>query len=189
MRKIIVAEHVTLDGFVAGPDGEMDWIKLDSELFDFVKTFTDAADTALYGRLTYQMMDSYWPAAGDQPGATKHDVEHSTWYNKVSKVVISKSLEDKSADKTTFIGEAIPEKISQLKKNEGDNILTFGSPSVVRLLTTHHLIDDYWLFTNPVILGKGIPLFPELDKRILLNLADVKQFSCGVVALHYQRVE
>ncbi|HLG33619.1 MAG TPA: dihydrofolate reductase, partial [Bacteroidia bacterium] len=70
MRKIILSIHTTLDGFAAGVNGEMDWIKIDDEMFDFVKSFTDNADTALYGRVTWQMMDSYWPTAGDKPDAT-----------------------------------------------------------------------------------------------------------------------
>ena len=89
MRNLIFFMHTSLDGFVAGVNGEMDWIKFDDDLFDFVATMTDQADTALYGRVTYEMMQSYWPKAGEQPNATKHDKEHSDWYNQVSKVVLS----------------------------------------------------------------------------------------------------
>ena len=83
--------HTSLDGFVAGPNGELNWPKLDEEIFDFVATMTDKADTALYGRKTYEIMQGYWPAAGDKSNASKHDKEHSAWYNKVSKVVLSKT--------------------------------------------------------------------------------------------------
>ena len=85
--------HTSLDGFVAGPNGEMNWIYVDDALFDFVATMTDKADTALYGRVTYEMMQGYWPTAGDQPDASKHDKEHSAWYNKVPKIVFIKNNE------------------------------------------------------------------------------------------------
>ena len=85
MRNLIFFMHTSLDGFVAGINGEMNWINVDEVLFDFVATMTAQADTALYGRVTYEMMQSYWPKAGEQPDASKHDKEHSAWYNTVSK--------------------------------------------------------------------------------------------------------
>ena len=94
MRKLIFFMHASLDGFVAGPNGEMNWIQVNEPMFDFVATMTDQADTALYGRVTYEMMQSYWPNAGDQPNASKHDKEHSQWYNQVAKVVLSTTLEE-----------------------------------------------------------------------------------------------
>src|SRR5678816_3491540 len=102
MRKIIVSLHVSLDGFLAGPKGEMDWIKLDEEMFDMVASLTDEADTALYSRVTYEMMESYWPTAAHLPKASKHDIEHSNWYNQVDKIVLSKTMKDIKKDKTTF---------------------------------------------------------------------------------------
>jgi dihydrofolate reductase len=84
--------HTSLDGFVGGPNGEMDWIDVDDEMFEYAGQRTREADTALYGRVTYQMMESYWPTAGDQPTATKHDIEHSKWYNSVAKVVVSRTM-------------------------------------------------------------------------------------------------
>ena len=77
MRKLVLFMHTSLDGFVAGPNGEMDWINVDEEIFDHAEQRTHKADTALYGRVTYQMMESYWPTAADQPAATKHDIDHS----------------------------------------------------------------------------------------------------------------
>ncbi|RAJ24536.1 RibD domain-containing protein [Pedobacter cryoconitis] len=78
MRKIVLLIHITLDGFAAGPNGEMDWIHINEEMFDYIGEQTNLADTALYGRVTYQMMENYWPAAAGKPGASKHDIEHST---------------------------------------------------------------------------------------------------------------
>ncbi len=185
MRKVIISEHITLDGFAGGPNGEMDWIRFDDEMFDFVATFTDEADTALYGRVTYQMMDSYWPAAADKPNATKHDMEHSRWYNQVEKVVLSRTMHDKKKDKTTFVGDNIRQEIIALKEKPGKNILIFGSPAAVHSLLEYNLIDEYWLFVNPIILGQGIPLFANVKDRVKLKWLETKEFPCGVTALHY----
>src|SRR6187200_2843627 len=111
MRNLIFFMHTSLDGFVAGPNGEKDWIKVDEEMFDFVATMTDTADTALYGRVTYEMMQSYWPKAGEQPNASKHDKEHSAWYNKVSKVVLSRTNSKKRLDNTTVISGQLADNI------------------------------------------------------------------------------
>jgi dihydrofolate reductase len=185
MRKIILCMHTTLDGFVGGPNGEMNWINLDDEMFDLVGKFTDEADTALYGRVTYEMMESYWPTAADKPNATKHDIEHSNWYNKVTKLVLSKTLADTHLANTIFISNNIPEQIEIFKQQPGKNIMIFGSPTAVHLLAQHNLIDEYWLFVNPVILGQGIPLFSGLKERINLKPMTTKFFSCGVTALSY----
>ena len=83
--------HISLDGFVAGPNGEMDWIKVDDEMFDIGSKMTEDSDAVIYGRKTYEMMNSYWPTANAQADASKHDIEHSHWYNRVTKVVISKT--------------------------------------------------------------------------------------------------
>jgi len=187
MRKIIVSMHITLDGFVAGPNGEMDWISFDDELFDFVEGFTDQADTALYGRVTYQMMDSYWPAAAEQTNASKHDVTHSRWYKSVTKLVVSASMSGQDKPGTQFIGEDIAKQIEQIKQQPGKDILIFGSPSVVHYLTHKGLIDDYWLFVNPVLMGQGIPMFKDITERVTLNFLQAKTFACGVTGLHYEK--
>ena len=177
--------HITLDGFVAGLNGEMDWIKIDNEMFDFGKAFTDNADTALYGRATWQMMDGYWPTAADNPDATKHDKEHSAWYNSVDKIVLSNSMKGQKVNKTTFVGGDIVTQINELKQKNGKDILIFGSPSAVRSLMKDNLIDEYWLFVNPIILGQGISMFAKLDNKIDLIHQATKEFSCGVTALNF----
>ena len=126
--------HASLDGFVGGPKGEMNWIKIDDELFDFVGKIVGQADTGLYGRETYQMMESYWPTAGDKPNASKHDIEHSQWYNGVDKVVISNSMKGSKIPKVQIISGDINEDIGQLKQKEGKDILMLGSPSASHAL-------------------------------------------------------
>lgn len=185
MRKIIISLHISLDGFAGGPNGEMDWIRVDDEMFDLVGEFTADADAVLYGRITWQMMDGYWPKAAEQPSASKHDRVHSAWYNKVNKIVLSRSYHGLTTDKTTFLGDNIVEEIKKIKEEPGKNILIFGSPSAAQILMENNLIDEYWLFINPVLLGKGIPVFPAAGKRIDLQQISSKTFPCGVTGIHY----
>ena len=185
MRKIISFMHISLDGFVAGPNGEMNWIKVDEEIFDYVGKRIDETDTALYGRVTYQMMENYWPTAGDKPNATKHDIEHSTWYGKVHKVVLSKTLKDGGLTNTTIIQDNLSGKIKEIKQQGGGEILLFGSPAATHSLIQQNLIDGYWLFVNPIVLGKGIPLFVDIKDKIKLNLLTTRQFTSGVTELNY----
>ena len=188
MRNLIFFMHTSLDGFVAGPNGEMDWINLDEGMFDFVATMTAQADTALYGRVTYEMMQSYWPTAGEQPNASKHDKEHSTWYNHVSKVVLSKTMQETGLHNTIVIGDQLSDNINKLKQQPGKNILIFGSPRASQSLLNEGLIDEFWLFVNPIILGQGMPLFKDITGTTKLKLAESKTFACGVIALHYEKL-
>ena len=192
MRKIISFMHISLDGFVAGPNGEMDWIKVDEEIFDYVGKQISKGDTALYGRVTYQMMESYWPTAGDKPTATKHDIEHSQWYSKVHKVVLSKTMKDEglpagqaSLTDITIISDNLSDRLNEIKQQAGEDILVFGSPTATHSLIQLNLIDGYWLFVNPIILGRGIPLFADIKEKIKLNLLTTRQFTCGVTELNY----
>jgi dihydrofolate reductase len=187
MRKLIVLMHISLDGFAAGPKGEMDWIKLDPDMFDFIGEMTDRADAALYGRPTWQMMDAYWPKAAEDPNASKHDKEHSAWYNKVTKYVMSRTLDGKGLRNTTVISDNLAENILKIKQQPGKDIMIFGSPSASHVLTALGLIDDYWLFVNPVLLGKGIPMFKNVPERMNLKLVESKTFSVGVIGLHYSK--
>jgi len=187
MRKLILCMHVSLDGFVAGPKGEMDWIRVDSEIFDYAGHMTDEADTALYGRVTWEMMDGYWPTAADSPTATKHDIQHSRWYKEVTKVVLSRSLQAGNKEKTIVIHDDVPGRIGALKQQPGKNIQMFGSPTVAHVLMQSNLIDEYWLFVNPILLGAGIPLFRNILERNSLKLLQSQAFASGVIGLHYER--
>ncbi len=188
MRNLVFFMHASLDGFVAGLNGEMNWIKVDEAMFDFVATMTAEADTALYGRVTYEMMQGYWPNAANKPNATKHDKEHSSWYNEVSKIVLSKTLNEKELTNTTVISDGLAEKINAIKNQEGKNILIFGSPRASHSLLQEGLVDEFWIFVNPILLGKGIPLFKNIMETTQLKLVETKTFSQGVIALHYETI-
>src|SRR6266852_5962294 len=141
MRKIISFMHISLDGFVAGLNGEMDWINVDEEIFDYVGKRISEGDTALYGRVTYQMMENYWPTAGDKPGATRHDIEHSKWYSKAHKVVLSKTMKDAGLTNTKIISDNLSDRINEIKQSHpasgesgSKEILLFGSPTATHSL-------------------------------------------------------
>jgi dihydrofolate reductase len=189
MRKLTLFMHVSLDGFVAGPNGEMEWIHVDEEIFDYVGRRTAEASTALYGRVTFEMMDNYWPAAGEQPEASRHDVEHSEWYNRVPKVVLSRTLDAGDRSDLVVIREDLSRQIDRLKQQPGGEILMFGSPTAAHALMAEGLIDEYWLFVNPVLLAQGIPLFGGLRERQPLRLIETHRFPSDVVCLHYAAID
>lgn len=185
MGKIISFMHISLDGFVAGPNGEMDWIKVDEEVFNYVGKRISEGDTALYGRVTYQMMENYWPTAAEQPEASQHDIEHSKWYAKVHKVVLSKTMKEADLANTTIIDDNLSDRIKEIKQVTNKDILLFGSPTATHSLMQLDLIDGYWLFVNPIILGQGIPLFSNIKDKIKLKLLTTRSFNCGVTELDY----
>src|SRR5688572_15894985 len=188
MRKIISFMHISLDGFVAGLNGEMDWIKVDQEIFDHVGKRISEGDTALYVRVTYQLMESYWPTAADKPTASKHDIEHSKWYSKVHKVVLSKTMKESGLTNTKIISDNLSDRINEIKQSRNggsEEILLFGSPTATHSLIQLNLIDGFWLFVNPIILGRGIPLFVDIKDKMELKLLTTRQFTSGVVELNY----
>jgi dihydrofolate reductase len=186
MRNVVLLMHTSLDGFVAGPNGEMDWITFDEELANDVGKITERADTALYGRITYQMMESYWPTAGQQPGASRHDIEHANWVNNALKVVFSRTLESTDWQNTRIVRDNIAEEILNMKKQSGKDILLIGSASIIHTFMKHDVIDEYWINVNPVILGTGIPLSAPIGDKINLTLVNSKQLKCGVVSFNYR---
>lgn len=186
MRKIVSFVHLSLDGFVASASGGLDWVSLSEELFDIVEQRIKQTDTALYGRVTYQMMEAYWPTAAEQPNASKHDHEHSRWYKSARKVVLSKTLADINDANTKIIRSNLSGEISRLKQGEGSEILVFGSPSATHALMAENLIDEYWIFINPILLGQGIPLFKDIKQRTSLILKTSFTLASGVVSLQYE---
>ncbi len=186
MKKIVSFMHVSLDGFVAGPAGEMDWIRVDDEIFDFADARIRQADTALYGRKTWEIMQAYWPTAAEQPEATQHDKNHSAWYKQVQKVVLSKTMADADFPLTRFLGDKIGPEIKRLKKGRASGeIIMFGSATATQTLLKKGLVDEFWLFVNPVLLGVGKPFFKGIRQRTDLVLQSSHVFECGVICLHY----
>jgi dihydrofolate reductase len=185
MRKLILLAHTSLDGFIAGEKGELDGFDAGQENLDFVCSLTEQADAALFGRISYQLLNAYWPTAKDRTNATPGEVKYSNWYNQTKKIVISKTMRGVKLNNTYVISDEVSNKVTKIKEQPGRDILIFGSAAVSQILIQAGLLDSYWIFINPVIFGKGIPLFANLNDRIKLKLIYTKQFSNGEIALNY----
>jgi len=188
MRKIAVLEHISLDGFLATRDGGLEWAQVDDEIWEFVEPVIKACDTAIYGRKTYEMMAAYWPSAADSPDASPHDVEHGRWAAGATKLVFSRTLAsapwgtDASA---TLVRDDPAAALRTIKQQSGGDMVVLGSASIAHALLQHGLVDDLYLTVNPVLLGGGLPMFPNAAQSRMLRLIDSRQFSSGVVGLHY----
>jgi dihydrofolate reductase len=185
MRNLILIAHISLDGFVAGPNGELDGFDASDENLEFVCRITDDADTALFGRNSYQLLNTYWPDVANKPGATKSEIKYSKWYNASAKIVFSKTMRGLESENLIIVSENISDEIRKIKQQSGKNILIFGSPAAFQSVFQHGLVDQFWIFVNPVIFGKGIPLFTGNEERVKLRLEAIKQFSNGEIALNY----
>jgi dihydrofolate reductase len=187
MRNVILLMHVSLDGFVARPNGDLDWIRFDDQLADDVAALTATADTALFGRVTYQMMAGYWPTAAESPTATQHDIDHARWVNHAPKIVFSRTLDHVDWANSRIVRDDIPEEIARLKQQPGKHLLMIGSTATAQAFMRLGLIDEYRINVNPVVLGSGVPLFAGLQNTIDLQLLHAKPYASGVVGLHYRK--
>jgi dihydrofolate reductase len=184
VRKVILFNMITLDGFFAGPDGDIDWHQLQEGFNDFSIEQINAADGILFGRVTYQMMASYWPT----PEALTTDPEIAELMNTVPKYVFSNTLDAAEWSNTTLIkGDAV-DPVRNLKQQAGKDLLLFGSADLAADLTAHGLIDEYRLIIVPVVLGKGLPLFKDVKQQLNLKLLKSQTFENGNVMLYYEPV-
>jgi len=187
MRNLVAFMHISLDGFVANSRGEMNWITIDEEVFKDAITLADNADTALFGRVTYQMMESYWPTVLSSDSSTELEIQHAKWMENTSKIVFSETLEKVEWKNTRLINKNIPQEIIRLKQRPGKKLMIFGSPRLTHSFMKWDLIDEYRVNINPVILGDGIPLF-SVPAMVNLKLIATKNFKSGVVGLHYKTI-
>jgi len=194
MRKVILAMQMTLDGFSTGPNGEMDWLPpfnneelwrdLHEEMWNNLRT----TDTLLLGRVTYQIWEKYWPAAATNPASTMNDKEFSRYAEETQKIVFSNTLEKAEWKNTRLVKENIAEEILKMKQQPGKNMVVAGGAGIAQTFAKLGLIDEYNIVVHPVLLGKGKPLFKDLNDRIKLKLLGTKTFNSGAVGLRYQPV-
>ena len=182
MRKIIVFNNITLDGYFSGPKGEYDWFIQDPELARQSQETQGSVDTFMFGRVTYDIMSSFWPT----PAAKAANPAFADILNNAKKIVFSRSLKKADWQKTEIVDSIGEAEIRKLKQAPGANIMIFGSGSIVNQLTDLGLIDEYQLVLNPVALGKGIPMFKDLQKKAGLKLLEAKPFKSGIVLLRYK---
>ncbi|MBI3138930.1 MAG: dihydrofolate reductase family protein [Sphingobacteriales bacterium] len=185
MRQLDLVAQTSLDGFVAGLKGEFDNFIGGEENLEFVCSIIDDADTALLGRISYELLNADWPTAANKPEATKSMVNYSNWYNAATKIVVSTTLHRDGAKNTIVISDHLSQEINKIKQQEGKGILVFGSPSVVHSLLESDLVDNIWIIVHPVIFGSGIPLFKNAQKLIKLELITSKKLSNGTLCNKY----
>ncbi len=182
MRKLIVFENVTVDGFIAGTDEEIDWAIRDDEVTENSREGQGITDLFMFGRVTYDMMASFWPT----PVGKSANPVFANALNNTPKIVFSRTMGKADWEHTTVLKELTTEEILRIKQEPGQNIMIFGSGSLVGQLTNLGLIDEYHLMVNPVLLGKGKPLFNNIKDRMNLKLFNTKTFRSGIVLLQYR---
>jgi dihydrofolate reductase len=184
-RKLIYSMGVSLDGFIAGPGGEIDWSAPDEELHRFHNQQTRELGAHLCGRRLYEVM-TYWETADEKPSAPDHELEFARIWKALPKVVFSKTLE-KVAGNARLVRDGAAEEVAKLKEQPGKD-LAVGGAGLASTLMKAGLIDEYRLFVSPVVLGGGTPYFPALDERINLELVEIQTFASPVVYVRYRRV-
>jgi dihydrofolate reductase len=189
MRKVIFLMHTSLDGLVVGPNGEIDFVAYSPDLESFVHSLHDRTDTAIYGRVTYQMMEGYWPTVLTDPNADQAARNHAEWLDKSTKIVVSRTLKSVDWKNTVIIHNNPAEEITKIKQQSGKDLWLLASPTLSQELMREGVIDEYWITVSPVVLGKGRRLFENIDNRINLKLLETKTFSGGAIILRYEAVK
>ncbi|MFZ0895129.1 MAG: dihydrofolate reductase family protein, partial [Candidatus Nitrosopolaris sp.] len=189
MRKVILSNMVTLDGFFEGPNKELDWHIVDEEFNEYAIDLLSNVDAILFGRLTYQLMADYWPAAATNPSTSKSDLEIADKMNNLPKIIFSKTLQRVEWNNSRLVKENIAEEILKMKQQPGKDMVIFGSGSIVSSFMQLGLIDEYRIIVNPVVLGNGKPLFKGVNDKHNLKLLKTRVFSSGIVILFYEPVK
>ena len=182
MRKLIFQMLTSLDGYYEGTNKEIDWHNVDDEFNQYAADLLDNVDTLLFGRVTYQLMADYWPSAA----ALRDDPVIAEKMNRINKIVISRTLGSVKWNNSRLIKADIEDEIRKLKKKSGHDIVIFGSSNLAVALMKIDLVDEFRIFVNPIILGKGKPVFEGITGRYKLKLLSTKTFKSGNVMLSYQ---
>jgi dihydrofolate reductase len=182
MRKVIAAINMTLDGFCDHTAGIPD-----EELHQHYNELLSNADAILFGRITYQLMESSWPNVLENPTGQKATDEFARIIQNIPKIVYSHTLTDVEWENARLAKGDLREEVVELRRNPGRDILV-GSPSLIVALTRFNLIDEYQLCVHPVIAGGGLPLFKNIDHRIILKLLKTKTFGSGSITLYYEPI-
>lgn len=188
MRKLVVSMNITLDGFMAGPNCELDWHfhYWNEEMARYAGEQLSNADTILLGRVTYCAMAKYWPSKTKDLLCPREDIAFADLINNCQKIVFSKTLENVSWSNSKLAKESIKTEITKLKQQPGKDMIVYGSGSIVSALSGSGLIDEYILWLHPVVLGKGKLLFKNTNTRPKLKLLNTRTFNTGVIILYYQ---
>lgn len=185
MRQLTVFNHVSLDGYFSGPGGDISWFKatMDPEFQEFSSASAGGADIMLFGRVTYEMMTSYWPT----PAARQQDPAVAEAMNRTPKIVFSRTLTRAAWSNTTIVKDKIAAEVRRLKAEPGKGLVLLGSGSIIAQLAPTGLIDSYGFMLNPVALGSGKTMFAGIPERLALQLVSTRSFKNGNVLLNYAR--
>ena len=196
-RRVVASTFVTLDGYMVGPDEDISWVTagFDREMqADIAEDMSRRSDVFVFGRVTFEIFAAYWPGAvpyeeGDElnPAEGKEDPRITRALNEFPKLVFSTTLKRSEWSNTRVVEEGLEDEIRSLKKQPGKAVSLQGSASIVQALARADLIDEYHLYVHPVLLGDGVPLFATGINRQDFELADIKPYANGVVAMSYRR--
>jgi dihydrofolate reductase len=187
VRRIIFMMSVSLDGFMEGPDRELDWQLVDGELHAHFNEWLAAAGAFLDGRVTYELMAGFWPTADLDPAATPTMVEFARIWREMPKIVYSRTLDSEAlAWNTTVAREVVVADIERLKAEPGGDLVV-GGAELAAAFIRHDLIDEYRIYVQPVLIGRGKRTFLAADVKARLRLLETRVFGSGVVLLRYQR--
>ncbi|MHB1132041.1 MAG: dihydrofolate reductase family protein [Chloroflexota bacterium] len=186
MRKVILSMMVSLDGFIEGPGSDLDWHRVDEDFNEYAVGLLHTVDTILFGRVTYQMFEGYWPGAATDLAISESDRKIAHLINDAEKVVFSRTLENVSWRNSRLVTGDVGQEIARLKERPGKDMVVYGGATLAQSLMQRGLFDDYRLFVNPIVLGAGKPLFGAHEDRFALQLLETRTFATGVVLLHYQ---
>lgn len=177
--------QITIDGFVCGPNGELDWMtwNWDDKLKAYVSVLTDPIDTILMGKNMTDGFVNHWKKVK----ADKNDPEHlaGVKFTDTPKVVFTKTLKKSAWENVTLASGDLKEEVNRIKSMPGNYLMVYGGAGFVSSLIKENLIDDYYLFINPAAIGKGKRIFDVLNDKFVLNLVDSNKFDCGVIVNHY----
>jgi dihydrofolate reductase len=182
VRKVIVFNMMSLDGFFEGPIHDISWHNVDEEFNEFALEQIDSADTLLFGRITYQLMEGYWPT--DE--ARRSDPVVADRMNMIHKIVFSRNLRVVQWSNTQLFREDAAIEVARLKQQPGKDMLVFGSADLTASLTRAGVVDEYRVMVNPIVLGHGEPLFKDVTTAFLLELLSFRTFRNGNVLLSYR---
>jgi dihydrofolate reductase len=194
MRRIVMFNQVSADGYFAAPDGNLDWVVQDPAIAAAAVEGMGDTDTVLMGRRTYEIFAAFWPHAVDDsptapdPHGGRRSAETkamAVWLNEATKLVFSKSLKEAGWKNSRLLREVDPGEITALKSQPGKNMILFGSGSIVTQLTRHRLIDEYLFVVSPVLLGSGRSMLSGLPQGVRLELREARSFPTGSVTLRY----
>lgn len=185
MRKLVWMMSVSVDGLMAGPDGDLGWHMVDEELHRHFNTLLAAAGAFLDGRVTYELMADFWPTADADPTVSPTMAEFARIWREMPKIVYSRTLE--RADwKTTIVHDVVPAEVDALKAQPGGDLM-LGGANLAATFMRHDLIDEYRIYVHPIVVGRGAPMFSPSDHRTPLDLVETHRFGNGVVLLRYTR--